>query len=1025
MTVRDLFDAVVDLASEERADYLATHCDDEAQRLEVLRLVKASEDVGVDFLQPIPWRDVGAGPERAGTAAGAYTLVEEIARGGMSTVYLGRRVDGRYESDVAVKVLNAGAGVTAAQIDQERRALASLHHPNITRLLDAGELPTGEPYLVMELVVGQRLDTYCREQALEPREIVRLFLQVCAAVEAAHRSAILHRDLKPSNILVTPTGDVKLLDFGVSRSLARSGTTIPHGLWLTPEYASPEHAAGRPPGTGSDVYSLGVVLFEALTGDLPYEPDARGPLALANAITDGRTRPASEVRPDLDRDLDLVLAKALAWDATRRYPSVEQFGADLEAYLEGRPVRARAGGTGYRLRMFVQRHRAAVLAASLAGGLALGAVLVALERGRAAGAQNEAYRHLLYAAEIRLAQDAWEAGRLDETRALLARHVSSDARDTRGAEWHVLADLAATTEVVRQTTAVVNRLAISPVDGSVATAGNDGSIHLWPQAGTAPTLLGRHDGKTWAVAFSPDGSRVASGGTDGHVREWRLGTPGPGATLQLGSPVHALAYGPDGLTLVAGLADGRVLELDAPVRRVVHTLGHVGVSVDDVSYSPDGRWIAAAVHAPRVALWDRRRGRAVRLLVTSGPTTSSVAFSPGSDILMATARDGALLTWRLDTGALMHDERVLDGILETAAMTPDGRSVIAAHGVWISRWRASDWHLESRIAAHNSRVLSMAVSRDGSRMVSVGSDHTLKVRSLTDAAPRQLQHGAEIWGLAYSSDGTRLATAGNDGRVALWSSSGELMAEVNVNGNRARAVAFSPDGAWLASGHGDGTVRLWNPRSLQAGPILAGHQDQIRQVTFSTDSRRLAAASEDGSASVWDMARHRLEQQVFHRDRVRGVAFLPGRDLLVTGSDDRTLGVWRIEDGTRISTMTGHTLSVHGVSVSNDGRRIASAGADGTVRVWDGVTFAPVHTLSGHADRVWAVGFSPDGTRLVSASSDDTVRMWEPASGREMLVLRALGARRALAWSTDGAMLAVSASESVSIWNASPGRAGR
>ncbi len=339
MTVRALFDALVDLPADQREAYLGSHCDDEARRLEVRHLLRSHEQVEATFLQPIRWRREEATHDREGKTAGAYTLGKAIARGGMSTVYLGRRSDGRYETDVAIKVLNAGSGITAAQIDQERRALASLQHPNITTLLDAGELASGEPYLVMELVDGKRLDEYCREHALSPREVVRLFLQVCAAVDAAHRSAILHRDLKPSNILVTPGGEVKLLDFGVSRSLATSGHTLPYGQWLTPEYASPEQAAGVPLRTGSDVYSLGVVLFEVLTGTLPYGDAVTHPLQLVKAITEGRTRRAREARPDLDRDLDLILAKALHRDATTRYASVEQFKTDLESYLHGRPVR--------------------------------------------------------------------------------------------------------------------------------------------------------------------------------------------------------------------------------------------------------------------------------------------------------------------------------------------------------------------------------------------------------------------------------------------------------------------------------------------------------------------------------------------------------------------------------------------------------------------------------------------------------------------------------------------------------------
>lgn len=293
LEIRGVFDRAIALRPEERAAYLDTACATDSElRHEVESLLFSDRQAGpgflntpaVDLTPPVP----NVAPSRVGRRLGAYNILEEIGRGGMGEVYRAGRADGQYEKEVAIKLVRGGYD-TAAVLDRfrhERQILASLDHPNIARLLDGGTTDEGIPYLVMELIVGTPIDQYCEAHGLNITERLRLFLQVCLAVQYAHQRLVIHRDIKPGNILVTKEGVPKLLDFGIAKILdpaSSSETTIASPM--TPEYASPEQIRGEPITTATDVYSLGVVLYQLLAGRSPYPAaKTRTPHEFARAI---------------------------------------------------------------------------------------------------------------------------------------------------------------------------------------------------------------------------------------------------------------------------------------------------------------------------------------------------------------------------------------------------------------------------------------------------------------------------------------------------------------------------------------------------------------------------------------------------------------------------------------------------------------------------------------------------------------------------------------------------------------------
>jgi len=410
--VKEIFGKALELQPPERESYLEDTCGgDPILQLEVERLLHAEKSADTGFLNmpAIATRlenDDTPRDAMLGRRMGAYKIAELIGVGGMGEVFRAFRADDQYRKQVALKVVRAGQDSECVfrRFKNERQILASLDHPNIARLLDGGSNQEGAPYFVMELIEGQSLDQYCNDHKLRIDDRLKLFLQVCSAVQFAHQRLVVHRDIKPSNILVTADGTPKLLDFGVSRILdpelvdGQADPTLTVLRALTPAYASPEQIKGEPITTASDVYSLGVVLYELLTRRAPYAVSSRTPHEISRAVCDlepekpsvAVRRPVSpqdeksspgdhgdfspaKLSKQLKGDLDNIVLIALRKEPARRYASVEEFARDIRRHLEHLPVAARKGTVGYRTSKFIRRHTvglvatAVVVAALLAG----------------------------------------------------------------------------------------------------------------------------------------------------------------------------------------------------------------------------------------------------------------------------------------------------------------------------------------------------------------------------------------------------------------------------------------------------------------------------------------------------------------------------------------------------------------------------------------------------------------------------------------------------------------------------------
>ncbi|MGZ9929589.1 nSTAND1 domain-containing NTPase [Streptomyces sp. NC-S4] len=563
----------------------------------------------------------------------------------------------------------------------------------------------------------------------------------------------------------------------------------------------------------------------------------------------------------------------------------------------------------------------------------------------------------------------------------------------------------------------VNAVAFGPGNGTLATAGSDGTVTLRRVADRRTIATFTMPGRVRAVAFSPDGGALAATSTDGPTRLFDTTGRGTGAQLPASTAgARAVAFAPDGRSLAVAGADGTIGLWDATGDH--HALGsltgHTG-RVNSLAYAADGRTLVSAGADRTVRLWDPVAAGAQAVLTGHTDEVLGVAFAPDGRTVATGGVDRTVRLWdvagRRTTATLTGHSDDVNGV----AYTPDGTTVVSAGGDGTTRlWDVAGGRATATLAGHTDYVLGVAVDRGGTLLATAGFDQSVVLWDLRGAVLTSRPF-TEVWHAAYSPDGKRLATAESDHAVRLWDVAGRrVLATFAGHRETVFSVAFAPDGRTLASAGSDGTVRLWDTAAPGRSAVLDGHGGTVFAVAFSPDGRTLASAGSDGTVRLWDVAGRRpLAVLTGHTDFANDVVFSPDGRTLASAGDDLTVRLWDVAGRRPLAVLTGHRGAVRGVAFGPDGRTLASSGNDGAVRLWDARRHRFEAELAGHTGSARGIAFSPDGRTLASSGNDRTVRLWDVAGRRTVAVLSghtnavwgvvfAPGGRTVASSSTDG-----------------------
>jgi WD40 repeat protein/serine/threonine protein kinase/tetratricopeptide (TPR) repeat protein len=958
--------------------------------------------------------------EKPGGRIGNYKLLEQVGEGGCGVVYVAEQ-ERPVRRRVALKVIKLGMDTrqVIARFEVERQALALMDHPNIAKVLDAGVTDTGRPYFVMELVKGIPITEYCDENKLDASKRLNLFVQVCQAIQHAHQKGIIHRDIKPWNILVADHDGVpvpKIIDFGIAKATTdqpltdKTVYTAIEQFIGTPAYMSPEQAklSGLDIDTRSDIYSLGVLLYELLTGKTPFdakrlidagldeirriireEDPPRPSTKLSTLEAAEQTAVANRRHSELPKllglirgDLDWIVMKCLEKDRNRRYETANGLAMDVRRFLNNEPILARPPSAANRVSKWIKRNK---LAFSAAAGIAASLVIAIV--GLAFLVIREKQATLI---QSKLRKDAEGAREHEAQQRLIADTARTEAV---AAEASTKLNLSASDfrEAVRlisednanEALAYLARsLSNNPTNRAAVTRLTTLlEYHAWMM----PITALQESNEISLAEFSPDGRFVATtvGGT---ASAWdaRKGSRVVGP-LQHTAWIHSIQFSPNGRSILTGSDDNTAqlwdLESGKPA---LPAMKHAG-RVTSARFSGDGHWIVTASGDNTARIWNAHTAEPAGEPLKHLAPVRSAQFSPNAERVLTASDDKTACIWDVKTGQLAvgplnHDSPVL-----SAEFSADGRRIVTASkdNAWV--WDAQSGQRLIGPVNHGG-IESAQFSPEDDKIFTVSWDG---VARLWDAQTGQKlidEPRSTAPGLArISPDGMRILSGGWDHLRLSDAHTGQALAEPLKIAPRLIQAKFSPDGRYVFTSSGPGTALIWDtqPRSILVEPLR--HNGPVSTIQFSSDGERVVTASSDRTAIVWDAASgQQIAAFLGHSNQVKHAEFSPDGTRVVTASLDGTARIWDAYSGHLEAGPLQHADQVLSAHFSSDGQRVVTASKDRTARLWDARSGQPLANCA-HEGSVQTAEFDPNGKRIVTASEDATVRIWDAHTGHALV----------------------------------------